>query len=141
MNHSPTPIGITSVPGFVLRKAASAMMAELAARLAATDLRISEATVLLLLGESGKLTSSDIGKQLDIQRANMVPLLGRLEAAGLIRREPINLKSQAIKLTDAGTQRLKKVQSITRNFEKDLLARIPAQHRPHLLPALIALLD
>ncbi|MBC2666520.1 MarR family transcriptional regulator [Novosphingobium flavum] len=116
------------------------MMSELSARLAPLDLRISDATLLLLVSDRHDLTSSEIGKVLDIQRANMVPLLNRLEAAGLVRREPIDRKSQAIVLTEAGQDHLAKVKSITASFEDDLLARIPAQHRAHLVPALRALI-
>jgi len=131
---------LSSLPGYLLRRAANAMMAELAARLAALDLRISEATVLLLLDGRTDLTSADIGKILDIQRANMVPLLARLESAGLIRREPLDRKSLAILLTDEGRACRARVDTITRQFEDDLLARIPPDHRQHLVPALQALL-
>lgn len=131
---------LSTLPGYLLRRAANTMMAELAARLAALDLRISEATVLLLLDARTDLTSAEIGKILDIQRANMVPLLARLEGAGLIRREPLDRKSLAIMLTDEGRTCRARVDTITREFENDLLARIPADHRPHLVPALQALL-
>ena len=116
-------------------------MAQLGQRLAPLDLRISDASVLLLVAGRRDLTSSEIGKALDIQRANMVPLLNRLEGAGLIRREPIDRKSQAIMLGEAGLMRLKQVREITARFEQDLLEKIPALHRPHLVPALQALLD
>jgi DNA-binding MarR family transcriptional regulator len=131
---------LAALPGYLLRRAANAMMAELATRLAPTDLRISDATVLLLIADRDDLTSSEIGKVLDIQRANMVPLLNRLEGTGLIRREPIDRKSQAIVLTDAGRKTLNKVRRITQAFENDLMQRIPAEHRPHFVPALKALL-
>lgn len=131
---------LSGLPGYVLRRAANAMMAELAGRLAPTDLRISDATVLLLVGDRDDMTSSEIGKVLEIQRANMVPLLNRLEATELIRREPIDRKSQAIVLTGTGHARLSEVRGIVGQFENDLLARIPAQHRPHFVPALQALI-
>jgi len=131
---------LSTLPGYLLRRAANAMMAELAGRLAALDLRISEATVLLLLDARTDLTSADMGKILDIQRANMVPLLARLEGAGLIRRQPLDRKSLAILLTDEGRACRARVDTITREFENDLLARIPPDHRPHLVPALQALL-
>jgi DNA-binding MarR family transcriptional regulator len=86
------------------------------------------------------LTSSDIGKLLDIQRANMVPLLNRLESAGLIQREPIDRKSQAIVLTAQGEARLDAVRDVTGRFEGDLMLRIPEQHRDHFMPALHALI-
>ena len=76
-------------PGYALRRAANAMMTDLARRLAEIDLRIAEASVLLLVDDRQDATASEIGRTLDIQRANMVPLLGRLEEAGLIERKPV----------------------------------------------------
>ena len=73
-------------PGYALRRAANAMMGELARRLGTIDLRIAEASVLLLVDRREDATASEIGRVLDIQRANMVPLLSRLEDAGLIER-------------------------------------------------------
>ena len=126
-------------PGYVLRRAANAMMSELAARLAPLNLRISEASVLVLVGERQDLTSAEIGKALDIQRANMVPLLGRLADARLIERRPINGRSVAIVLTEHGFSRLAQARPIIEAFESDLLARIPQKHRDHFMPALCAL--
>ena len=131
---------LVSLPGYALRRAANAMMDELGARLAEIGLRVSDASVLLLVVARRDMTSSEIGKVLDIQRANMVPLLNRLEAAGLIAREPIDRKSQAILLTAEGQARLGEVTVITGQFEADLMARIPAEHRSHFVPALMALL-
>ena len=115
------------------------MMSELSTRLTAIDLRISDASVLLLLSGGETLTSSDIGRMLDIQRANMVPLLNRLERAGLIARQPLDRKSLAIVLSEGGRDKLKQVRKITSQFENDLLQRVPEEHRDHLVPALNAL--
>jgi DNA-binding MarR family transcriptional regulator len=132
---------LATLPGYVLRRAANTMMAELAMRLAVIDLRVTDASVLLLIAERSDMTSSEIGKMLDIQRANMVPLLNRLAVAGLIARRPIDRKSQAVVLTETGLAQLRQVRAITGQFEQDLLDRIPAQHRAHFVPALQALLE
>jgi DNA-binding MarR family transcriptional regulator len=137
--YGPDPF--SGLPGYALRRAANAMMADLAGRLVAIDLKISEASALLLVGNRKDVTSSEIGKALEIQRANMVPLLNRLEASGLIVRRPIDRKSQAIVLTAEGQETLEDVRRIFRQFEDDLIARIPARHRPHFMPALQALTD
>ena len=131
---------LARLPGYLLRRAANAMMTDLAARLAVIDLRISDASVLLLIAGRSDMTSSEIGRVLEIQRANMVPLLNRLESAGLIERRPLDRKSQAIGLSAAGEQCLAVVRNVTDTFEEHLLARIPAQHRAHFVPALMALL-
>jgi len=140
LTDCPPDAVLAALPGYVLRRAANTMMAELSARLDGLDLRISDATVLLLVADRRDMTSSEIGKVLDIKRANMAPLLGRMEAAGLIERLPIDRKSQAILLSLAGQERLAKVREVTAQFEHDLLARVPAEHRDHLVPALQALL-
>lgn len=126
-------------PGYALRRAANATAAELAGRLAALDLRQSDVSALILIGENPGVTASAIGRALDIQRANMVPLLKRLEDAGLIGREPIDGKSQGLELTAVGREKLARARAVVEQFEADLLQRIPPEHRPHLLPALEAL--
>lgn len=126
-------------PGYALRRAANAMMGELARRLAAIDLRISEASILLLLDDRTDVTASEIGRTLDIQRANMVPLLNRLEGAGLIERRPLDGKSQAVLLTEAGQARRLDADRITEQFENDLMALVPQQFRTGFVPTLNAL--
>jgi len=124
------------LPGYALRRASNAMMGRLAKALSVADLGIAEATVLMSIGERRDLKSSDLGRILDIRRANMVPLLKRLEDKGLIDRIPIDGKSRALVLTPPGKAVLREVLRITSQFEADLLARIPDEHRAHLLPAL-----
>jgi DNA-binding MarR family transcriptional regulator len=130
---------LPQLPGYSLRRAAHATAAELGARLAAVGLRQVDASALILMAENPDITASALGRQLDIQRANMVPLLKRLEDEGLIERQPLDGKSQALLLTEAGRIRMEAALGIIHEFEDELLARIPEQHREHLLPALNAL--
>lgn len=130
---------LAHLPGYALRRAANAMMAELSSLLEAVDLRISEASILLLIDGREDMTSSAIGSVLDIRSANMVPLLNRLSGAGLIDKVPLDGKSMAIVLSAKGRDKLPEVRAITDTFENDLLSRIPAAHRSHFVPALNAL--
>ncbi len=130
---------LPSFPGYALRRAANATAAELAERLAEVDLRQSDTSVLILIGENPGVTASAVGRALDIQRANMVPLLKRLEDAGLIDRAPIDGKSRGLALTSLGETRMAKAREVVEAFEAELIARVPPQHRAHLLPALEAL--
>jgi len=133
--HDPLP----SLPGYALRRAANATAAELSARLAPLGLRQSDVSVLMLIEANPGVTASAIGRALDIQRANMVPLLHRLEDAGLIERQPLDGKSLGLHLTPRGTKHLAEARAVVEAFEADLIGRVPAEHRPHLLPALEAL--
>ena len=130
---------LPQLPGYSLRRAAHATAAELGARLATVGLRQVDASALILMAENTDITASALGRQLDIQRANMVPLLKRLEDESLIERQPLDGKSQALLLTPAGRERMEAALEIIHAFETELVARIPEEHRPHLLPALNAL--
>ena len=130
---------LPSLPGYALRRAANATAAELAGRLGPLGLRQSDVSVLILIAENPGVTASAIGRALDIQRANMVPLLNRLEEAGLMAREAIDGKSQGLSLTPEGLRRLQAARTVIEAFESELLSRVPPEHRPHLLPALEAL--
>lgn len=137
MNSADRPL--EDLPGFMLRRAANDAMGALADRLTAIDLRISDSTLLILLDQHDALTAADIGRKLDIKRANMVPLLNRLEDAGLVARRPVDGRSQAIELTKDGRKKLSEANAIVHAFEADLLERVPPEHREHLLPALRAI--
>ena len=128
---------LPNFPGYALRRAANATAAELAGRLGQLGLRQSEVSVLMLIAENPGVTASAIGRALDIQRANMVPVLKRLE--GLIDRAPIDGKSQGLALTADGEARLAEARAVVEAFEAELIARVPPEHRAHLLPALEAL--
>ncbi|WP_137679789.1 MarR family winged helix-turn-helix transcriptional regulator [Aurantiacibacter suaedae] len=130
---------LAELPGYLLRRAASVMMAEFANRLAPLDLKISELTVLFIAGSGDHLTSSEIGQIADIKRANMPKLLDPLEQQGLIRREPLDGRRSAIVVTEVGETRLTEARKIIASFEADLLETVPAKHRGHLVPALDAL--
>lgn len=126
-------------PGYALRRAANASAAELAARLAEIGLKQVDASVLMLVAANPDVTASALGRALDIQRANMVPLLKRMEDGGLLNRNPLDGKSQGLLLTDAGHASHASALVVIEAFESELLARVPAEHRAHLLPALNAL--
>lgn len=137
--NTPVRDELPSFPGYALRRAANAATAELAALLAPFDLRQADASALILIGDNPGITSSALGRALDIQRANMVPLLKKLEDSGLIDKEPIDGKSLGLTLTAAGRTRRGEALSVIHAFEEDLIARVPQAHRAHLLPALNAL--
>lgn len=126
-------------PGYSLRRASNAMTADLVQRLAKHDIRLVDATVLLLIGDNPNITASAVGRALDIQRANMVPLLKRLEDAGFVERSPIDGKSQGLSLTETGQVQFEAVRKTVLRFEDELTQRVPENLRPYLLPVLDSL--
>jgi DNA-binding MarR family transcriptional regulator len=130
---------LTRLPGYVLRRASAAAVAELNQRLQPLDLRHAEVACLLLINASPKLTQSEIGRILDIQRSNMVPFVLRLEGRSLIERKQVDGRSQALILTRFGRSLLTKARKVVEAYEAALILRVPEDLRPMVLPILTAL--
>lgn len=130
---------LEDLPGYALRRASAAVMAKLAARLAALHLRPSEASVLLVIQANPGITQSEIGRLLDIARANMAPLTARLAARDLIVRESAGGRSHGLTLSDIGRRQARKAQRIVAELESELMGRVPAAQRAAFLRTLKAL--
>ena len=132
---------ISHLPGYALRRASNAMMTAFAQALEPTGLRASEATALILIKANPGIAQSRLCAALDIQSANMTPMLTRLEQRGLVERKPVNGRTNGLYLTVKGASVASQVHTIIDAHEAALVARLPEEHRAHLLPALQALRD
>lgn len=130
---------LRSRPGYLLRRASAAMMADLTARLATLGLRPTEATVLMLIDDHPGITQSSIGRTLQIKRANMAPLAARLSDQGWIAGRAVDGRSTGLYLTDAGGVFISRVRAEIDAHEARIIALIPEPHRAHLVPALKAI--
>lgn len=132
---------LLSLPGYHLRRAANAVVAELTEALAPLDLRLTDASMLFTVADCPRITPSELGKVLGIQRANMVPMVARLEQRGVIFRTPLDGRSFGLELTPPGAELCRQARDILLACEVRLLERVPIAHRDHLVPALGALWD
>jgi DNA-binding MarR family transcriptional regulator len=130
---------LEKLPGYVLRRASSAALAELNQRLEPLKLRHADAAFLLLIDSAPGISQSEAGRILDIQRANMVPVVSRLQRRGLIDRTKVDGRSQALRLTAGGRATLAKARRVVVSFEISLMNRVPEKMRPMVLPILTAL--
>lgn len=130
---------LLKLPGYVLRRASAAALAGLNERLMPLELRHADVALLILIETSPGLTQSQAGRILDIQRANMVPFIARLEARGVIERRQVDGRSQALGVTASGRNLLAKARRVVAAHEAALLKRVPKRLRPMVLPVLMAL--
>lgn len=130
---------LSILPGYILRRASSAVGAELSRRLALLDLRTVDMSVLLLVEANPGITQSELGRMLDIQRANMNPIASGLSERKLIVREAVDGRSQGLTLTASGDVLATQAKAIVQAFETELIERVPPDLRPHVLPVLTAL--
>ncbi len=125
--------------GYLLRRASTAAVAELNERLVPLELRHADVAMLMLVESSPGITQSRAGRVLDIQRANMVPFVARLEARGVMVRRQVDGRSQALALTGRGRRLLARARRVVAAHEAALLGRVPQKLRPMVLPVLTAL--
>lgn len=130
---------LKNYPGYLLRRASTAAMADLAKRLEALGLRPTEATVLQIIDANPDATQSDIGRLLEIASANMAPLVARLEGRDLIEREAVDGRSHGLALTAAGRALTIRVKKAVAEHEAALLDKIPAAQRSAFLKGLRAI--
>jgi DNA-binding MarR family transcriptional regulator len=130
---------LRSLPGYSLRRASAAMLAEFSALLAPLNLRPTEASLLMLIDANPAITPTALGQLLGIKRANMVPLVARLDDWGYTARESIDGRSFGLTLTAAGHTICVKVKAAVALHERQLMDRIPQEHRAHFGAALNAL--
>ncbi|MAP95469.1 MAG: MarR family transcriptional regulator [Ponticaulis sp.] len=120
------PVGM--FPGYLLRQATNATLNRLYERLKPLDLRLAEASVLVLIQSNPGVTQSQAGQPLKIARANMAPLVRRLEDAGLVSREAVDGRSYGLYVTEKGDDMARRANAAMQAHESELMAFLP----PHL---------
>ena len=125
--------------GYQLRRVSAAMMADLSARLVPLRLRPAEATILLLVGANPGCRQGEIGEALGIKRANMVPLIARLVAAGLLTRVRADGRSHAISLSARGAAKVAAVNKVLDRQESLFQSKLDKQSLAGLLASLSTL--
>jgi DNA-binding MarR family transcriptional regulator len=126
------------LPGYVLARAAAASLARLNAALGRIGCRHSDVSLLLMIEANPGITASDAGRALDIARANMVPLITRLEKQALVYRTAIDGRSHGLFLAEFGKEKLIAAKSIIADHEMAMVGAVPDAVRAHMLPILMA---
>src|SRR5690349_13541952 len=96
--------GLDGQIGFALRLAQVAVFNDLLGALKESDLRLTDFSVLLLIGANPGISQQAIGEALRIQRPNLVTIVDALQQRGLVRRDPApqDRRSYALSLTGPG---------------------------------------
>ncbi|MGW3156946.1 MarR family winged helix-turn-helix transcriptional regulator [Streptomyces sp. NPDC001089] len=99
---------------FALYAASRAVTARYRPLLDELGLTYPQYLVMLVLWEQDSITVRDLGHALQLESSTLSPLLKRLEAAGLLRRErrAKDERSVAIRLTDAGARLQEQADSV-----------------------------
>jgi DNA-binding MarR family transcriptional regulator len=127
---------LTQYVGYALRRAQVALFGDFIRTLAEVDLRPAQFSVLTVIDANPGLLQSRAGAALGIQKANFVPLLRELEERGLVRRVPLDGRSNGLHLTAAGKRLLGRARRLHDEHHGRVAALIGESDRPKLIAML-----
>ena len=119
--------------GYNLRRAHGVQKQRFAAVFGPLGIRPVTLSALGIIYDNPGITQADLGKKLNIKRANMVPVMAELEGRGLIARRPSDndRRAHVVTLTPAGTKFTVKLLDLHRRLEDDLARELGlARARP-----------
>jgi len=131
-------VTLDDLMGYNLRRAHGVQKQRFAAVFGPLGIRPVTLSVLGTLYDNPGITQADLGKSLNIKRANMAPLMSELEGRGFIARRPSvkDRRAQVVTLTPAGTRFTVKVLDLHRRLEDDLARALGLRERDELLKLL-----
>ena len=129
--------------GYNLRRAQVNIFADFARTMAGVQITPGQFGVLSLIGANPGLTQSALARAVGIERSTMVAVIDSLQARGLVERKPspVDRRSNALILTDAGRALLDKLIPLVRGHERRLAAKLSADDKDRLIALLIKLID
>lgn len=119
--------------GYQMRRVSIIAAASLARALEPLDLKLSEAVVLRFIGANPGCNQGEIGRELGMQRANMVPIIAGLADVALIVRRTADGRSNALELTPAGTEMAERIAGIEKQHERTFFGDVDPSLRAAML--------
>lgn len=131
-------LGLENLVGYNLRRAYGVQKQRFAAVFGPLGIRPVTLSVLGTIYDTPGITQADIGRRLNIKRANIVPLMVELEGRALISRRTSTRDKRAhvVALTPLGKRFTVKLLALHERLEEDLIRRLGLRERDQLLELL-----
>lgn len=129
---------LPSLVGYQLRMAQIALFRDFAQGPGGEDVTPGLFGVLVIIEANPDLKQSDLARATHLDRSTVVTVIDNLERRGLVERRtaPHDRRSNAIRLTEAGTALLRKLKRMVSQHEKRLLQNFSAAERDTFLTLL-----
>ena len=135
------PDQLTGWTSYLLRQGALRAQAEVAASLAALELRAPHHAVMAMI-ESETRSQTQLARALQTDRTTMVAIVDELEAMQFVERQPgaTDRRVHEIKLTRKGSRALARSRELLAAADARLLDGLHPRQRRHLRELLLALI-
>ena len=122
-------LGLENLIGYNLRRAHGVQKRRFTSVFERLEIRPVTLSLLGTVYDHPAITQTELGKRLNIKRANMVPLLTELGARGLIVRRPSDndRRAQLVTLTVAGRKLTAELLKMHQRLEDDLVRALGAR--------------
>jgi MarR family transcriptional regulator, lower aerobic nicotinate degradation pathway regulator len=112
-------------------------------RASGTGLRSYHYRLLAALDEWGPASQADLARNTNVDRSDVVAVLGELEPRGLIRRSvhPNNRRRNVVSITPAGRKQLQRLDRTLDRIQEQLLEPLTLSERRQLTRLLRKLVD
>ncbi|SDG47704.1 DNA-binding transcriptional regulator, MarR family [Lentzea fradiae] len=129
--------------GYMLKRAATALRAEMEAALRPLDLTVSQYSCLEVLAQRPGLSNAELARAVFVTRQSMNLVLRGLQDRGLVTRPATAEHGRALpsEVTDAGRVQLRAASAAVRAVEKRMLAPLSEARQARLLRDLAACID
>lgn len=133
------PAALSGSPSWLVGQAGIYAQRLLNERMASGDAHRHQLSVLEVLKEFGSVSQASIGRRCHLDRSDVAALVGELEGAGHLVREPdpVDRRRNVVTITPGGTVRLAQLRQLASAAGDDLLEPLTAVERAQLT----ALLD
>ncbi len=124
--------------GYNARRAALAVIEVFLARMAPYGLRPVDFSILSLITHNPGITARQLCATLGVLPPNMVGMVNRFEARGLIERRahPSDRRAQGLHLTSEGMALMKEAEHTAEQLEKDVAQKLTPEQQQQLMDLL-----
>jgi DNA-binding MarR family transcriptional regulator len=121
--------------GYHLRRAQVAVFQHFALAMGEADITPGQFGVLSVIAGNPGLSQTQLGNALGIDRSTVVAVIDRLEGRGLVMRAPAprDRRSHALRLSEAGTRLLRRLEEMVRAHEREISRDLSAEDQTQLL--------
>lgn len=129
---------LDEIVGYHLRRAWNVVRKDFEQSVESLGVRQVTFAIMSTIGAHPGVRQGDVGKQLDIQRANMVTLVGELVDAGLVERgeDPSDRRAITLRLTGKGEELLRQAREKIAMHEQSILGCLSESERRKLIDTL-----
>lgn len=126
--------------GYNLRRAHHVQLQRFASVFGPLEIRPVQLSILAVVYHNPGIKQSELGRAMDIKRANIVTLLDELEQRSLLTRRPArdDKRSHVIRLTANGRRLTKKILELHAELDRDMARRLGQAQKEQLLQLLRA---